>query len=487
MAVKKKVFTFVSVILSVLFLFPSRALPDDIDGILDQLKSFYLKWSDAQRTDIKTGMNAKLEEFKQTLSTIEDTDKLPPDVLKKADAIIANNKYDEKMVEFKKFLEDIEKMGYPTKGTTNEEFQEKMAGLKSVQEKIDDFMKDKKNLKNDLGKIKAMKEDEAALGKPSISIETGFKGDRAGENSLYNLDIGARLDYTKYPNEFRFQTGTSVQFKNKEMIENVSSALVNYDRFLAPWLKIYGFAERFSNTYLSIQQRYEIGTGCKFVYNLLNSKRAKKKLDQYESIEDSLGDFKYKIYESLESKDDRNALDEPIDTASKRAKYIRETYKKKNKSLELSMAFSLFADLEQAELEVSTCETIDGMIIPTTKKIPPKPDQRLRLTLRPRVVFSPNDYLTLSGHIYFKYALTGETRVNGHRDLRKDGLARLEIKMPSDLKWAQKLSFILEYQYHFDSVPPFLTEADLENYHLTGPIIAEDTHHQFLFKLAIEF
>jgi len=151
------------------------------------------------------------------------------------------------------------------------------------------------------------------------------------------------------------------------------------------------------------------------------------------------------------------------------------------------VAFSLFADLEQAELEVPTCETIDGMIISTTKKIPPKPDQRLRLTLRPRVVFSPNDYLTLSGHIYFKYALTGETRVNGHRDLRKDGLARLEMKLPSDLKWAQKLSFILEYQYHYDSVPPFLTGADLKKYNLTEEVRAENIHHQVLFKLAIEF
>jgi len=116
MAVKKKVFTLVLVVLLALFLLPSRVFPDDIDGILADMSNWYSKWLSTNRKELKTEINVKLKEFKKTWLMLEYPDKPTQDLEGMIEKIIYN-KSAEKMVEFKKFLADIEKMVYPTKST----------------------------------------------------------------------------------------------------------------------------------------------------------------------------------------------------------------------------------------------------------------------------------------------------------------------------------------------------------------------------------
>ncbi len=466
----------VSLVLMVLFLLPIRGFPGDIDATLMEINKKYEKWYENLKKELKND----IKKIGEDIAKIDITCPQKREITEEFKKIEKETRYDAKNQKIKEFSDYIEKCDIPMEPRQINEIKKDLLGF---QEK----MKTKNVLKQCLEKMGILKKDEMDLRKPSISIGTGFYGDQAGDHNLYNLVLDANLDYTVYPNEFRFQAGTRVQFQDGAMNENMTTLLVNYDHYMKPWLEIYGFMQRFSDSYLSIQHRYDIGLGCKFEYNLSNSRRAKNKAEQYHSICKSLDYFETVVNSSLASPHDRDALKESVKKLRDKARNYNDTFNKIYSSLELSMAFSLFADLEQAELEVPFCETVDNVIVKSTKKIPLEANQRLMLSLRPKIVFRPLDYITLKGYIYFKYPLTGETRLDGRLDLCKDAFLSLEVGMPGESKFAEKLSFILEYQYHFDSVPPFLPQDILDKYQLDGPVIAEGTHQAIVFKLAIKF
>lgn len=501
--IRGKVLAAVIFILPALFLLTVQLFPADFDSLLGNLETQHRKWCDLNRKTLKEEINSKLKDFIDILQEIEKS-KTPTELesiknepcyksKKVAVEIKENNKYDEKTKSFKKLLDCIANFqkALLEKGLLNgkeaTKLDEIFTQLKIVQTKIENFAADKKTIASYLANIKKMKAAGAELSKPSISIETGFNGDTAGDSSIYNLAIGAVLDYTSYPNEFRFQASSKVQSQDKKMNENVTNLLVNYDHYILPWLEIYGFAQRFSDTYMSIQQRYDIGTGFKLECNLPASRQAKDKISEYDSICQSLEDFGKAKLRSLGTDEDRKKLDDNIRDLVQIAKKYKESYKKKYTSMELSLAFSIFAGMEQADLEVMVPEKVNDEIIMNTKKISLEADQRLMFSVRPKVIFRPLEHVTFRGYIYIKYPMNGVLYVNGRRDLRKDLYASLEVGMPESSKWVNKLSFIIEYQWHYDSVPPSIQGDDLIVYNLTEPVFAKDTHQEFVFKLAIKF
>lgn len=304
--------------------------------------------------------------------------------------------------------------------------------------------------------INYLNEAEKALTQLDLSVEVGFKGHRADEAHLYDINAETKITKGIYPREFRLKAGTSVQLKNNDFTEEVTSLMVNYDYHFNSWLEAYGFAERFSDSYLSIKHRYEIGGGIKFEFNLGTTMKIDEKWDKnlktYKVIYNEACDGYKNYLESLDknstdkkSMTNTNLLSNQLDELDERRKDIERAFKKKYAKLSAGMAFSIFSELEKAEIE----KIFEDESIPEDKEpFSLDGEQRFRIALRPSVVYRPTDNLTLIWLKYYKHA------TDDWRDYRTDELIRAELKLPVIPNWPKNVLLVFEYKRHYDKVPP---------------------------------
>lgn len=366
------------------------------------------------------------------------------------------------------------------------------------------------------------------LNRLNISVGAGFKGDWSGEKELYKLDIDSEISKGIYPNEFRFKAGASIQLIDKTLKEDVTSLMVNYDHHFKPWLEVYGFVERFSNSYLSIKQRYEIGTGISFELDLLDTtkkidaeiktyfdekkeentirNKSEKDYEEFRNIHANITDEVYEEFRKYLDKFDKgppdkklaiNLLRSKFEDLEKEEKRIKQAFKKKYAKLSVGLAMTLFSELEQAEIKAyfdekkeENGEQVIQKATETTSILLDM-EHRFRFVLRPSIVVRPTDDLTLMAFKYFKYPLNRPYQ-NGKRDYRTDALIRAQLVLKKDAGGAEKVSLILEYQQHYDNFPPWLPPSKIDEYAhgktlREGYEIAEDTHEEFKFVLKISF
>ncbi len=88
-------------------------------------------------------------------------------------------------------------------------------------------------------------------------------GDEEDEErrQLYKLNSRMNASYGRYPGQFKFRAGIGVTFEDGEFREDVSDLFVAYDRYARDWAEFFVFADRSSDNFLSIDQRYEVGAG----------------------------------------------------------------------------------------------------------------------------------------------------------------------------------------------------------------------------------
>jgi hypothetical protein len=329
----------------------------------------------------------------------------------------------------------------------------------------------------------------------NLSVQVAFDGNKAGEEDLYKLGLKTEMKYNTFPRAFRFGAGMNVQSKNGKFQENVTTLLVNYDYHLFPWLETYGFVERFSDSYLSIQQRYEIGGGIKYELDLLTP-GWKKKSKLYKHATKAFDEFKSHIDEHDTSTDKKLLLDQ-LNALKIEGTRIVETLKKKYAWLSLGIAVSLFSEIEHPEIETYTDNIIQENGVTNiqetqnTEKFVIDKDHRFRIVLRPSIVIRPWAYLSLEGMYYRKLPLGSPTKIDKHYDYRTDSVARIKLILPIVPNWANEVSLIFEYHHHYNNIPPQIPQSTIDNYltlqkHLRKTV-AEKTHEQFIFSLAVKF
>jgi hypothetical protein len=113
------------------------------------------------------------------------------------------------------------------------------------------------------------------------SVSGGFTGDQAGDNTLYKVGVAGTLSRGTYPREVRFRASTDFQLKNGKQQENVTELLINYDYHPAKNIETFGFLERFTDDFLSIRERYEIGGGAKFERDVSYFKQGREQMDLF--------------------------------------------------------------------------------------------------------------------------------------------------------------------------------------------------------------
>jgi hypothetical protein len=97
----------------------------------------------------------------------------------------------------------------------------------------------------------------------SGSVSFGFSGNSAGEgNSEGKGNVEVSLRAGTYPSELSVSFGADLNFAKDQLEDDVTRMLATYDRILPSGnTEVYAFVERFSDSFMSIDQRYEIGVG----------------------------------------------------------------------------------------------------------------------------------------------------------------------------------------------------------------------------------
>ena len=332
------------------------------------------------------------------------------------------------------------------------------------------------------------------LSQLDLSLAAGFNGDQAGDQNLYKLNLDANLAKSIYPSALRFRAGTSVLYRNNSLQEDVTTLVMNFDHYFKPWLETYAFVERFSDTYLSLKERYEVGGGLKLELNLFDAPvgAADRKDKAILEVDGAQGLRDYEAYLTrLETSDtgevDTGSLRLLLEDYKSERQKILSGLRQKSSLLSLGLAVSVFSEMEQAEINTTALD--EGVAVPF--KYSPDSRQRFRVVLRPNLAFRPLGLLTFKGHIYLKYPLSGQTRSEGRLDYRRDSQFSAELKLPTDPEWGKKISIIFEFQQYYQNIPPRIPQSVIDDYRAAdmfiSTTIAERTHDIYAFKLSLTF
>jgi len=310
---------------------------------------------------------------------------------------------------------------------------------------------------------------QADLNAVTFTVGAGYYGDANAKSEIDKLDINASLAKSGYPNDLKFDFASSIQLKNSGVktnyLENVTSLLLSYEHLLLPNLKAYGFVERFTDTYLSIQQRYETGVGVKGEFEIGVTESGRKKIKDVLEFGKIVAEGQAQKMAGGEDVTSALAVDQD---------QIRDTViaiKKKYAVLAVGLALTTMAEIERASIDMP-----DG----SSTLIDPR--RRFRVALRPGLTFRPSEGLSIKWQTYFKLPAFGPTRSvafdgTTRYDMRTDTFVTIKYDLPKSPAWARRVSLLIDYKYYFDNVPPFVP----------GVISAASSHNSLAFKIQAEF
>jgi hypothetical protein len=333
----------------------------------------------------------------------------------------------------------------------------------------------------------------------------GFSSDNAGNSEKTRGAMEARFEAGQYPDQFRLEAGASMDFDNQrdeELNEDVTRILLNYDHYFTPGSEGFGFIERFTDTFMSIDQRYEMGIGLKREWkDRQQSPTGKRK---------EAADARNKIVETAralkaELDRERNAppaerclvdkdwkpLDSPAGFDGKASDNPLYRFRDREAAwFEIGISAAVMADFEQADTLSFTTQI--GTDPPVQQSFKADGTVRYRLSIRPSFTWHVNDELSLEGKFFYKPALDSPVSVNGVDDYRLDAQAAVRWKFGSIKEGSSKTtSLVLRYDYHYDSIPPNATSfletlgVPLDQIVVTGRTVAEKRHYQVRMLLEI--
>lgn len=347
----------------------------------------------------------------------------------------------------------------PTPGAAGDEPQDREQGenWENLQKDLTQFLKERKDvLKLYTGF--------------NITASAGLEGHKSGENNLFQLDISGAVSKTLYPGEFRFETVTKLVFQNDSSQENVTLLKMSYEYYLTSWLETYGFIERFADSFLDIQQRYEFGGGLKAELNFVtNDVKPGQRQEDYHAVRQQYSDYIRRLEELAKHREDidASALLTQLELLKKKEKMNVDALKRKRSLLTLGIAVSVFYELEKPETEPGYASNWNSLT---------------RVSLRPSLILRPMEGITLSGYYYLKYPLFDSQKIDVRSDYRTDLLLRGKLDLSHDTSWAKNAALVFEFQRHYDNFPPQIGWTE------TGDkILAFHEHNEFKLKLEFGF
>jgi hypothetical protein len=362
-------------------------------------------------------------------------------------------------------------------------------------------------------------------GEASLGLETDESRDYAGpagspesaaevDPNLYKLDAALRLRRGTYPGEFKFDAAVEVQLKDDKFQQNMRDLFIAYDHWVRRWAEGFVFASQFSDGFMAIDQRYEVGVGMFFgkyfgqtanprdplpllktdpreldgwIEDLKRAQPSTRGMTKTDSASNPSWLQCYtkfyhdpmsltKLKEVLEEIDDRDQWQDAVDAQVQRSAQLR-----------LGVAVSVFGEAEHPALKPAGAGAEDSpLTLPTT--------WRYRLAVRPTFEWKPNRRWDLKADWYFKLPMPlsdlRRASIPGEDETRFDYRYDLDLSAAfsvtqKDLGEPGDVSVDLRYRRIFDNVPPFYAPTEGAN---AAPFtIAPDTHTKVTVNLAVKW
>jgi hypothetical protein len=330
----------------------------------------------------------------------------------------------------------------------------------------------------------------------------GFSGDQSGSQSLYKIDGMINGSRGIYPGELTFTSSIGMVLNNGKFSENVSNIYMAYN-YHPQWgdslsTENFIFLKRFTDAFLGVEQRYELGGGiilAKYSKNLTDrGKKLKKNLNKVEFSAENF-DPDHGIWNLCSQYCARYNTDfvteDDVKTIERVQKNGNFSLRKLFTKFRLGMLLGVF--LETEKINTAFLTTSNGSVpLPVSFD----PSQRVRWEFRPTLDVRPGDSWSFKVRPYFKMPMPwqwNQTVVgpNGAKSTLEDYRIDLESSMTIGLDdfidtQNKNVDFIMMYNVYYDHAPARIFTTDTN----TGvPILvsAPTRHSQFSFSFRVEF
>jgi len=338
--------------------------------------------------------------------------------------------------------------------------------------------------------LKAMKllrdlysKETALNGKGAFS----FSGNESSGSDLYKFGAEISLSKGMYPVQLEYSSKVSMQAKDVELQERLSDLAVSFDFHpCSPanddpvvntdglWLENFVFMKRFSDEFMNIKQKYEVGFGA--TVNCYSSTFTKNGDDNNDLLSnDEL--FKGIGHRPLSMTEAESRV------LQKARETLLRANTKRYSTYRLALLLGLFFEIEEADasgaLRFNDVDTVLTVSRPTTH-VP-------RWELRPTLEWRPFDRYLLEIDAYFKLPVPWEwedvVETGGASDKRGDVF--IDFQSTFSIQMEDGLIVSLQYRYLYDHAPPRVFRTDDNG--MPVLLLGQVRHHQFGLSIGFTF
>lgn len=349
-----------------------------------------------------------------------------------------------------------------------------------------------------LARLRALEDRQRSL---RGNVTFGLTGDEAGSRSLFKLNTGVSLSRGVFPSEIAVSTFLGLQLANGRVQEDVTSLKISYDYHTSRRLQYFAFAERFSDNFLSIQQRYEVGFGASVGVDVGSLGEVAAIDQQFAHLRRNLPGVWAAVAALAEPAQSAvlasGALDPArVDRALESLGYM---VRDEQARLFVGVAASVFAEIEQASLEVVSL-AVGGILPAATDTIGQTFDlegaRRYRLNIRPTLRLRPTSQIAIRVFPYWKLPLDGPRHATlpggGRRfDYRRDVLSEMSWNIRPEDSGVESVAFVFAFNHFYDNAPPSLPSEVVADAAAAGRVFdrlsAEQAHRSVSMSLRVQW
>ncbi|MEO8259102.1 MAG: hypothetical protein ABI868_17270 [Acidobacteriota bacterium] len=327
------------------------------------------------------------------------------------------------------------------------------------------------------------------------NITFGLTGDESGPRSLFKLNTGVALTRNAFPSEISVDSFLGLQLANGRIQEDVTSLKISYDYHATRRVEYFAFAERYSDNFLSIQQRYEVGFGARLGFDFGHIGDPAESDRQFANLRRNLRGVRAAAaalpapaQARLQASGvlDQVRVDQALDD-------LEHVVHGRQTRLFVGLAASVFAEIEHAAIDVvysspASAGGENASAAPVNSQITIDGTQRYRLSIRPGVRLRPSRVVQIRVFPYVKLPLSGPHHVtlpDGQRrlDYRRDVLSEMTWSLRPEETGLENVDFVFTFNHFFDNVPPMLPAQVVTDAAAAGRVIdrlSGEQRHRFV-------
>jgi hypothetical protein len=162
----------------------------------------------------------------------------------------------------------------------------------------------------------------------------------------------------------------------------------------------------------------------------------------------------------------------------------------------IGLAASIFAEIENAAIDVVSSSVIPDTAAAIRAKITLEGAHRYRLAVRPTIRLRPSREVTIRVYPYLKLPLEGPRRVTlpsgeSRLDYRRDVLSEMTWSIRPEDSGLERVDFVFTLNHFFDNVPPALTPRIIADALAAGRVYdrvtAEEAHRFVSMSLRVQW